>query len=214
MVRVVLADDHPVVRQGLRRLLEGEPDLTVVGETGEGREVVALVARTEADVLVVDLRLPGLSGLEITRQVSRERPATRVLVLSMHATEAYVLEALANGASGYALKDSSADETLRAIREVAAGRRYLAPPLTDRAIEAYAQRLRDQPSTDPYDALTSREREVLQLAAEGLANAEIGKRLFISPRTVEVHRGNLSRKLGLGSQTDLVRYALRRGIVE
>ena len=212
LTTIVLADDHPVVRQGLRAVLEAEKDFSLIGETGDGLETVRLTERLQPDVLMLDLMMPGLGGLEVTRQVSQRSPRTRVVILSMHADEAYVLEALKNGATGYVLKESSADDLVRAIREVAAGRRYLSPPLSERAIETYVQRARDA-SLDGYESLTPREREVLHLAAEGNHNPEIAARLFISSRTVEVHRANFMRKLGLRTQTDLVRYALKRGIL-
>jgi two-component system, NarL family, response regulator NreC len=209
---LVLAEDHHVVRQGLRALLQAEPDLTIVGEAGDGLEAVRLVERLEPDVLVLDLILPGLNGLEVTRQVSQRSPRTRVVILSMHAAEAYVLEALRNGAAGYVLKDGSAADLVRAVKEAVAGRHYLSPPLSELAIEAYLQKAREA-TLDLYETLTTREREVLQLAAEGHSNPEIAERLVISPRTVETHRANLMRKLGLQSQADLIRYALQRRII-
>ena len=211
-VSILLADDHQVVRQGLRALLEAEPDFRVVGEAADGLEATRLVELLHPDVAVVDLIMPGLNGMEVTRQITTRVPKTRVVVLSMHANEAYVLEALRNGAAAYVLKDSSAADLVHAVREVVAGRRYLSPPLSKRAIETYADKAKSA-SLDPYDTLTTREREVLHLAAEGYTNAEIGDRLSISPRTAETHRANLMRKLDLRTQTDLVRYALRRGIV-
>ncbi len=212
MISIVLADDHHVVRQGLRALLEAEPDFHLIGEAGDGLETAQLVERLEPDVLIIDLMMPGLNGLEVTRQVSQRSPRTRIVILSMHANEAYVLEALRNGASGYVLKDSSAADLAQAVREVLAGRRYLSPPLSDRAIEAYLHKAQAA-ELDPYETLTTREREVLHLAAEGYSNAEIAARLSISPRTAETHRANMMRKLDLHSQTDLIRYALRRGIL-
>lgn len=212
MTTIVLADDHHIVRQGLRALLEAEPDFDLVGETGDGLEAVQLAERLRPDVIVLDLMMPGLNGLEATRQIAARAPQTRVVILSMHANEAYVLEALRNGAAGYVLKDSSAAELVRAVREVVAGRRYLSPPLSERAIEAYVQKAQETPQ-DPYDTLTNREREVLHLAAQGHSSAEIAVRLSLSPRTVETHRAHLMRKLGLRSQTDLIRYALQRGII-
>lgn len=209
---IALADDHIVVRQGLRALLETEPDFRIVSEAGDGPEAVHLVERLQPDVLVLDLMLPGLSGLEVTRLVSQSSPKTRVLILSMYADEAYVLRALKNGAAGYVLKDSSAADLVQAVREVACGRRYLSPPLSERAIERYAQRA-EGVTEDSYEMLTTREREVLHLAAEGHTGAEIAARLGISPRTAETHRANLMHKLGIHTQTDLVRYALRRGII-
>lgn len=209
---IVLADDHHVVRQGLRGLLEAEPDFSIAGEAADGLQAVDLVDRVKPDVLVIDLMMPGLSGLDVTRQVRQRSPRTHIVILSMHSNEAYVLEALRNGAAAYVLKDSTAADLVHAVREVVAGRRYLSPPLSERAIETYAEKAKST-SLDPYETLTTRERQVLHLAAEGYTNAEIGDRLSISPRTVETHRANLMRKLGLESHTNLIRYALHRGII-
>jgi DNA-binding NarL/FixJ family response regulator len=210
-VRVVVADDHPIVREGLCRVLEHSDDCAVVGEAGSGLDVLPLVQQLRPDVLVLDLMLPGLGGLEVTRQVRRQCPATRVLILSMHATEPYVLEALRSGAAGYLLKSGPAGEVLEAVRAAVAGKHYLSPPLSERAIQAYAERAQGAP--DVYDTLTTREREVLQLAAEGQANSAIAERLGISARTVETHRAHLMRKLDLQSAADLIRYSLRRGLL-
>lgn len=208
---IVLADDHHIVRQALKALLASEPDFDLVGEAGDGLEAVRVVERLSPRILVLDLMMPLLNGLEVTRQVT-QRTQTRVIVLSMHANDAYISEALKNGASGYVLKDSQSSELVHAIREVAAGNRYLSPPLSQRAIELYGRRLGEMPQ-DPYDTLTGREREVLQLAAEGFTNAQISERLFISVRTTETHRANLMRKLDLDNQSELIRYAVRRGII-
>jgi DNA-binding NarL/FixJ family response regulator len=209
---VVLADDHPIVRQGLRTLLEAEGDFAVIGEEANGLQVVELVERLRPDVLLLDVRMPGLTGLEITRQVVQRALKTRIVILSMHADETYVLDALRHGAAGYVLKDAPPSDMLTAVREVTAGRRYLSPALSERAIAAYARHAQAAPA-DVYETLTTREREVLQLAAESSSASEIAARLGISPRTVETHREHLMRKLGLQSQTDLIRYAFRRGIL-
>jgi len=211
-ITIIVADDHKVVRQGLRAILEAEPNFHVVGEAGNGLEVMRLVERLGPNVLVLDLMMPSLNGLEVARQVRKNSPNTQVVMLSMHRDESYVLEALKNGASGYVVKDAGAEELIKAIREAAANRRYLSPPLSDSAVQAYAQRA-GAAAMDAYDSLSSREREVVQLAAEGHTNAEIGKRLFISPRTVEIHRANMMQKLDLRNQTELIRYALKRGII-
>jgi DNA-binding NarL/FixJ family response regulator len=209
---VVLADDHAIVRQGLRAVLEATSEFAVVGEVADGLQVPEVVDRLRPNVLVLDLMMPGLNGLEITRQVSKRCPQTRVVILSMHADEPYVLEALRNGATGYVLKEASTTEVAQAVREVAAGRRYLSQPLSERAIEAYAEKAQAAP-LDLYETLTTREREILQLCAEGYSSTEMAARLGISPRTADTHRANIMRKLGLQGQTDLVRYALRRGIL-
>ena len=211
-ITVVLADDHHIVRQGLRALLEAEGDFSVIGEEADGLKVVELVERLRPNVLLLDVMMPGLNGLEITRQIAKRAIHTRVVILSMHASETYVLEALRHGAAGYVLKDANPTELVQAVREVRAGRRYLSQGLSERAIDAYAEKAQAAPA-DAYETLTTREREVLQLAAESSSASEIAARLGISPRTVETHRENLMRKLGLKSQTDLIRYALRRGIL-
>lgn len=212
MITITLADDHRVVRQGLRALLEAESDFIVLGEAGDGLEAVQMVEHLKPNVLVLDLMMPGLNGLEVARQLNKLSPNTRIVVLSMYSNEAYVLEALSNGASAYVLKDSSSADLVQAVREAAAGRRYLSPPLSDRAIEAYQEKAKAT-ALDKYETLTTREREVLQLAAEGHTNTEIAARLGISSRTAEAHRSNLLRKLALHTQADLIRYALRRGII-
>jgi two-component system response regulator NreC len=206
---VLLAEDHPVVREGLRAMLEAEGDFQVVGQTGNSSEVGGMVEELHPDVLVLDLIMPGIGGLNALRELARRRLPTRVVVLSMYANEAYVLEALQNGAGAYVLKQSEAAELVRGIREVAKGRRYLSPPLSQRAVEAYAKRAKGTIATEEAD-LTAREKEVLTLVGQGFTSAQIGERLFISVRTVESHRSNLTKKLGLHSQAEMVRTALRR----
>ena len=212
-IRIVLADDHRIVREGFRALLDAQKDFEVIGETGDGLEAIRLVEKLKPDVLLVDMMMPALNGLEVTRQITQRGLPAKVVVLSMHSNEAYVLEAMKNGAAAYVLKDATSADLIRAVREAVAGRRYLSPPLSERAIEVYLQKARTTETLDRYDTLTTREREVLHLSAEGHTNAEIAARLFISPRTVETHRANLMHKLGLRSHTDLIRYALRRGIL-
>jgi len=211
-ISIVLADDHPVVRRGMQALLEAEPDFSVVGEAGDGLETIRQVERAQPDVLVLDLMMPGLSGLEALRIVRQRSPRTRVVVLSMHSNNAFVVTALKNGATGYVLKGGEEENLVRAVREAVAGRRFLSPPITERAIDAYIEQSRAAP-IDPHDTLTARECEVLQLAAEGKTGGEIAARLHISQRTVENHRANVMRKLGLKNQSELVRYALRRGLI-
>ena len=212
MTAIVLADDHTIVRQGLRLLLEAEPDFSVVGEASDGLEVAGLGDQLRPAVLVLDLMMPGVSGLEVTRIVCQQFPKTSVVILSMHADESYVLAALKNGAAAYVLKDAGAEDLLQAVREVVQGRRYLSSPFSQVGIDTYTKRAESTP-LDVYDTLTSREREVLHLTAEGYSSTDVSGVLSISPRTAEAHRANLMRKLGFHSQADLIRYALRRGII-
>lgn len=209
---IVLADDHQVVRQGLHALLEAERGFSVVGEASDGLAAISLVERLKPDVLVVDLMMPGLNGQEVTRRACKLSPKTRIVVLSMHSSEPYVMEALRNGAAGYVLKDASSADLIHAVREVMAGRRYLSPPLSERAIDAYQAKAKAA-DWDRYDMLTTRERETLQLVAEGRTNNEIASRLGISPRTAETHRANLMRKLQLRTHTDLIKYAIEQRII-
>ena len=208
-VTILLADDHIVVRQGLRSLLELEPDFKVVGEASNGVEAIQMVEQLRPHILVLDLMMPALNGLEVTRRV---HDLTRVLMLSMHADESYVMEALKGGAYGYLLKDSTATELVQAVTMVSEGRRYLGSPFSEQAISTYMQRARSTPQ-DPYDTLTAREREVLQLVVEGNSSNEISSMLSISARTVETHRANLMRKLKISSQVELIRFALKRGLL-
>ena len=207
-ITLFLADDHQIVRQGLRALLETEKDFSLVGEAGDGLETLRRVSRLRPNVLVMDLMMPGLNGLDVARELKRKLPDTRIVILSMHSDEAYVTEALRAGATAYVLKEAGSEELLRAIRKAAAGQRYLSPPLSEESIAAYLQKSAGTP--DPYDSLTPREREVLQLTAEGHSGNEISSRLFISRRTVESHRANLMRKLGVRNLKQLIRYALQR----
>ena len=213
MISIVLAEDHTVLRQGLRVILEAQRDFRLLGEAADGLEALQVVDKFKPDVLLLDLTMPRLHGLEVIRMAKKSSPRTQVLVLSMHRNEAYVLEALRNEASGYFLKDGDSADLVRAVREVAAGKRFLSVPLNDLAIKAWMERKSNDSSQDQYEGLTDREREVLQLAAEGLSNPEIGAKLFISARTAETHRAHIMRKLEFKTQTDLVRFAIRRGIV-
>lgn len=212
MITIVLADDHHVVRQGIRSLLEREPDFQVIGETADGLEVAQLVETLHPDILVLDLMMRDINGIDIMKVVSKRSPSTGVVILSMYGNEAYVLEALRAGAKAYVLKESSADELVRAIHEAAVGHRYLSSPLSEQAIEEYVRKTKDT-GMDSYDTLTNREREVLHMAVQGCTNADIATRLYISRRTVETHRANMMRKLDIHTQTDLVRYALQQGIL-
>ncbi|MFT4040377.1 MAG: response regulator transcription factor [Thermomicrobiales bacterium] len=214
MIRIMLADDHPIVRQGLRTLLEGSCRCTVVGEATDGLTALQLVMDLRPDIAILDLQMPDLGGLEVARRIVEGALDTRVIILSMHGDEPFVQEALRNGALGYVLKGAATSDLVTAVQTVMTGKRFLSAALTERVLDAYAQQARV--ATEPldrYDLLTNREREVLQLAAQGMSYAEIGERLTISPRTAETHRGNALRKLGLKDQTELIRYALGRGLL-
>lgn len=210
-IRILLVDDHALIRDGLRAVFADEADFQIVGETGDGLEVVSLVECLQPDILLLDLMLPGLSGLEITRQIKQRVPHTRIVILSANMNEAYVSEALLSGALAYVPKNSPYGELLKAIRSAMNGQLYLSPPLSEESIETFRHMTRNN-GHDKYKTLTPRERQVLHLVAEGVTNHEMGARLKISPRTVEMHRANLTRKLGLRSTAELVRYALKRGI--
>ncbi len=212
MTNIVIVDDHTVVRQSLKKLLELESDFKIVGETGDGLEAIRLVEQLKPDVIVVDLMLVGMNGIEVTRQVTKHFPKTAVVILSMYGSEGYVYEAFRAGAKAYILKESTSDQLVKAIHEAIVGRRYLSPPLSERTIESYAKKA-ESSNGGLRDSLTNREREVLYMAAQGLTNAEIADRLYISRRTVEVHRSSMMQKLGLRTQTDLIRYGLQHGIL-
>ena len=212
MITVVIAEDQQIVREGLLALLADEQDLEVVGEAQDGIDAIATVERLKPDILLLDIGMPGLNGLDVTRQLSRRVTETKIIILSSHADETMVRKGLQYGAAAYLLKASSANELVRAIREVQQGNRYLSAPLVNRAIEYYVTSDGDR-YQDPYEQLTDREREIFQLVAEGNSSNEIANRLSISPRTVETHRTNLMRKLDMKSQSDIIRFAIRRGIL-
>ena len=210
MARIVLADDHALVRAGLRRILEANGH-TVAGEVGDGLQVVSVVQEVGPDVLILDLGLPGLHGLDVIRDVLRRVPEVRVLVVSAFDRDDFVITAFKNGAAGYVLKASRTEELLLAIDQVAQGGYFVSPQIS--AVLAKGVSGEARAKGDPYEHLTPRERQVFHLMAEGLTNAEIGKRLFIATRTAETHRMSVMRKLALNSQTDVVIYALRRGLL-
>ena len=212
-IRILLADDHTVVRQGLRKLLEERPDWEVIAEAGDGREAVRLAEQHKPDVAILDVAMPLLNGIEATRQIARRVPGTRVLVLSMHADEAYVTQILQAGATGYLLKDSADVDLLKAVEEAAQGRSFFSPAIARVMLDDYVRQLADKGITDRYESLSEREREIFQLIAEARTNKEIAALLNVSPSTVETHRAHIMEKLDLHSAAEIVLYAVRRGVI-
>jgi DNA-binding NarL/FixJ family response regulator len=208
-IHILLADDHAVVRQGFKMILAAQPDMEIVGEAGNGREALDLAGQLQPDVIVMDVAMPELNGIEATRRVADVSPRSRVLALSMHKDSVYVREILRAGARGYLLKDSIASDLLAAVRAIARGEGYLSPGVSDAVLNDYRRHV-----TDPIDLLTSREREVLQMIAEGKTNKDIATVLNLSVYTVDAHRGRIMEKLNVHSVTDLVRFAVRCGLVD
>lgn len=213
MINIVLAEDHDLVREGLRSVLESDREFNVVAETGDGLEVSRLVEQKLPDILILDLMLPGLHGLEILQRIRERDLRTQVIVVSMYDHELYVRQSIRSGAAGYVLKNSPATHLKEGIRTVISGSRYLDPNLPDDVLRQNGEENDSEADLDPYSFLTSREREVLQLVVEGLTMRETGERLSISPRTVEKHRASLMNKLGVDNQSELVRYAVYKGLL-
>ena len=209
MIRVLLADDHAMVRKGFRMILEGQPDIAIAGEAGNGREAVELAEKLHPDVVVMDVAMPELNGIEATRRLAASLPRTRVLALSMHKDSVYVREILRAGARGYLLKDSIDTDLITAVRAVAKGDGYISPGVSDAVLSDYRRHV-----TDPLDLLTSREREVLQMIAEGNTNKEIAAKLNLSVYTIDAHRGKIMEKLNLHSSGEVVRFAVRHGLID
>lgn len=212
-IRILLADDHTVVRDGLRALLERQPDMTVVAEAADGRDSVRLAEEQSPDVVVMDITMPNMNGIEATRRILAANPRTAVVILSMHQDESYVLRSLKAGAKGYLLKDSLRSDILDAIHEVSQGRSFLTRKISRMMQEDYVRQMERRGVEDSYDLLTDREREILQLVAEGKANKEVASLLNISLTTVETHRTHILQKLGLHSVPDLILYAVRKNII-
>jgi DNA-binding NarL/FixJ family response regulator len=212
-IRILLADDHAVVRDGLRALLEREPDLEIVAEAADGHECIELVEKHAPDVVMMDVAMPRMNGIEATRRILAAMPSSAVVILSMHQDESYVLQSLKAGAKGYLLKDSPRQDVLDAIRSAAQGRPFLSRKVSRMLHEDYMDQLRSKGLDDSYDLLTDREREILQLLAEGRANKDVANLLNISPTTVETHRGHILRKLSLHGTADLILYAVRKRII-
>lgn len=213
MIRVLLADDHSVVRQGLRVWLERSGTVKVVGEAGDGREAVTLAEELQPDVAVLDIAMPLLNGIEATAQITKRSPNTKIIILSMHADESYILRALAAGAKGYLLKESTESDVLPAVRSVQEGKPYFSASIAQVLLEDYMRMMKQNNLQDSFDLLTEREKEVLQLLAHGKSNKEVAQLLNLSPHTIDSHRTNLMQKLELHNTAEIVLYAVRKGII-
>lgn len=212
-IRILIADDHPVLRRGLKALIEEEPDMEVVGEAGNGLEAVQLAERLRPDVVIMDISMPELDGLEATRRIREHSPSTYVLILTVHAHERYLFPVLKAGASGYVRKTAADEELIEAIRVVARGDVFLYPSATRMLLDDYLAQVRAGYEKDSYETLSDREREILRLLAEGYTNAEIAQKLNLSVKTVETYRARIMEKLHLRTRAELVRYALRKGLI-
>jgi two-component system response regulator NreC len=213
-IRILIADDHVIIRSGLRLLLEQQPDFKVVAEANDGREALQMASKFHPEVAILDIGMPGLNGIEATRQIVAQEPATQVVILSMHADEGYVLRALKAGAKAYIVKNSAEADLIRAVRAVAEGKSFFSPVISKMLLEDYVRQVREKEVEDSYDLLTPREREVLQLVAEGRSNKDVANVLNLSLHTVETHRGNILEKLGLHGIPELILYAVRKGIIQ
>jgi two-component system response regulator NreC len=212
-VRIVLADDHTVMRNGLRLLLERQPNLKVVGEAADGRQAVALSESANPDVVIMDIGMPNLNGIEAARQIVTHNPRTAIAILSMHSDESYVIRALKAGARAYLLKDSAEADLLAAVRALSEGKSFFSPAISRILVEDYMRQLERQGAEDTYELLTNREREILQLLAEGRTNKEVAAMLNLSLYTVETHRTHILQKLNLHNVPELILYAVRKGII-
>jgi two-component system, NarL family, response regulator NreC len=212
-LRILLADDHTLVRQGLSKILEEQPDWTVVAQASDGREAVKQTLQLKPDVAIFDIGMPLLNGIEATRQVTRRLGDLHVLILSMHAEEAYITQALQAGAQGYLLKDSADTELIKAVTAVSAGKSFFSPAVARVMLDDYVRHLAGKGIVDRYEALSEREREIFQLIAEGHSNKEIAELLSVSPATVETHRAHILQKLDVHNTAELVLYAVRRGVI-
>lgn len=213
-IRILLADDHQLMRRGVRLMLEREPDLTVVGEASDGREAVALAKSLKPELVVMDVGMPNLNGIEAAHQMTLDHPELAIVMVSMHSDETYILRALKAGARGYLLKDSAEADLIKAVHAVAGGKSFFSPVVSKLLLDDYIRKLKRSGTEDAYDLLTPREREILQLIAEGKSNKDIANLLDLSVYTVESHRANLMEKLNLHGLPELILYAVRRRIIE
>jgi len=213
-IRILLADDHTILRAGLRMMLNAQPDFDVVGEAQDGRQAIQEAQKLQPDVILMDITMPDMNGIEATRQIKKLLPETKVLVLTMHEHDEYVFQALRAGASGYMLKEAADTDLISALRVIQNGQFYLSPTAQSIMVGDYLQRVRTGEEKDSYSSLTEREREILKLVAEGYTNNQIAERLIISPKTVDTHRTHVMDKLNLHSRAELVKYAMRRGLLE
>jgi len=212
-IRILLADDHQLMRSGVRLMLEREPDLAVVGEASDGREAVSLTKSLKPEVVVMDVGMPNLNGIEAAQQMTEEDPDLAIVMVSMHSDESYVLRALKAGARGYLLKDSAQADLIKAVHAVGGGKSFFSPAVSKMLLDDYVRKLKRSGTEDAYDLLTPREREILQLIAEGKSNKDVANLLNLSVYTVESHRSNLMEKLHLRGLPELILYAVRRGII-
>jgi DNA-binding NarL/FixJ family response regulator len=212
-LRIVLADDHTLFRQGLRRVLEEQPGWQVIADASDGATAVRLTMERQPHIVIMDIAMPRLNGVEATRQIVRRAPDVRVLILSMYSDDLYITQALQAGAHGFVLKDSADADLVRAVRDLAAGKSYFSPTVSKVVLDDYVRRLADRGISDRFDALTEREREVFQLIAEGNSNKDIAGLLHLSPGTVETHRARIMEKLDLHSAAEIVLYAVRKGVI-
>jgi DNA-binding NarL/FixJ family response regulator len=212
-IRILLADDHNVMRRGLRLLLENQAGFNVVGEAADGRQAVEQAEATQPDVAVLDIAMPNLSGIEAAQRITSALPHTGIVILSMHSDEGYVLRALKAGAKGYLLKDSAEDDLIEAIKAVHEGKAFFSPEISNMLVEDYMREIKTRGTGDSYELLSSREREILQLVAEGKSNKDIAASLGLSLYTIETHRRNLQEKLNLHSLAELILYAVRKGVI-
>jgi two-component system response regulator NreC len=213
-VKLLVADDHKIFRQGIKKLLEVESDLQVVGEAADGREAVKKATELKPDVILMDIAMANLNGLEATKQIKKVLPSVKVIMLTMHKNEEYILQSFQAGASGFILKEGAVEELVSAIRSIHSDKSFLSPSISKTLIDAYLRKMETGKTETPFDLLTDREREVLQLIAEGYTNREVAKSLFISVKTVEAHRAHIMQKLNIHDIAKLVKYAIQKGLVD